>query len=173
MGKFLVVAAFLITLTLAVYTFFTRNTATPRQNLIAANSKEPRVVLEEFSVYRYTGHKVSSILSANQGHLIEPNIIEVSSEIRGIRYGAKDPQTLACDSATGYFQADHLGELMSDAGLARAEIRGNVVLGVGKETLLTEYAEYLASRGVLVTKAPVEIQGPNRSDQEIVDSPST
>ena len=73
MGRKLIIAFFIIAMGIAVYLYATKKTVSLRENLSESQVKEPRVELEDFTVYRYTQEHLKGRLRARLGHLYEPN----------------------------------------------------------------------------------------------------
>src|SRR4051812_45714801 len=125
MGKKLVIAGFLACLALAFYVFFTRGPKTRKEEAVDP-SKQPRVVLEDFAVYRYDGEALVAKLTSRLGHFYEPNVVELDGEVRGERINDEgERETLSAESATGYMKSNSLTKLMDqNTELDRAELNG-------------------------------------------------
>lgn len=163
MGKKIVIAAFLLSTLLALIVFLTHERKSLRDNLGKKDTREPRLVLEDFTLYRYKGDALKSRLSARLGHFYEPNVLELDGEIRGERLlENNDRETVSAESATGYFKAASLSKMMSDTDLDRAELTGFVEVGVKDHLLSTDYAEYLAADNLVRSLRPVQVAGPSR-----------
>ena len=140
--------------------FFTRADRTPRDQLISSLDNEPRIVLDDFSIFRYNGHKVESTFSGKLGHFIEPNIVEVYAAVRGVRYRPKNKvETLRCESASALLDADTFSGLMKakEVELLRAEVEDQVRIGFDDNILSTEFAEYDAKRERVSSYEPVKV----------------
>ena len=162
MGKKLVIIAFLLTSVLAVVVYLTHERKSLRENLEKKDSREPRLVVEDFTFYRYEGSALKSRLSARLGHFYEPNVLELDGEIKGERLLNGERQTVNAESATGYFKAATLTKMMSDTELDRAELTGFVEVGVKDHLLSTDYAEYLTTGSLVRSLRPVRVEGPGR-----------
>ena len=163
MGKSLVVFGFLITLLVAAVVFLTRGTETP-QDLLANDRRDPRIILDDFSFYRYSGPTLISNFSAKLGHFFEPNIIEVYAAVRGVRYNDNQVETLRCEAGSAILAANSMNELFrqKDVGIVRSEIEEQVRIGIGENIVRTDYAQYLANEDLVFSREPVEVDGPNR-----------
>lgn len=163
MGKKLVIAGFLICLGLAFYVFLTREIKSRRTDAVDP-SKQPRVVLEDFSIYRYEGETLIAKLTSRLGHFYEPNVVELDGEVRGERInGAGDRETLEAESATAYMRSSSLTKLMDQkTELDRAELNGFVEVGLKEHVLSTDYAEFVNSDKLVQSQRPVRVEGPGR-----------
>ena len=166
MGKKLVIIGFAISMFLAVYVFATRDTTSLKRNLDKASAKEPRAVLEDFTIFRYEDNILKSKLTARLGHFYEPNVVELDGEIRGERLTPEgDRETVGAESATAYFRATSLSKMMDQnqpTELDRAELTGFVEVGVKDHLLTTDYAEYINSEKLVRSLRPVRVEGPGR-----------
>lgn len=163
MGKKLIMIGFLASLGLALYVFLSRETKSLRENIGQGSAKEPRVVMEDFVVYRYSGDVLTGKLTARLGHFYEPNIVELDGEIRGERQTNDGVETIGAESATGYFKATNLTTMLHQkTELDRAELTGFVEVGVKDHLLTTDYAEYINAEKLVRSLRPVRVEGPNR-----------
>ena len=160
MGKNVVVFLFLLTCALAVYVLATRKIVAPIDSDPDA-AKEPRVSLEEFTVYKYEGHKVTSTFSGKLAHFVDPNILEIYGSLRGLRHNSEKREYVSSESATVYFSASGISQLMDNAKIVEVELEDNVNVGVKFHRLLTEFAEYLPNQNLLQSELPVTLKGPN------------
>ncbi len=164
MGRKLVSAGFLACLALALYIFWTRDTKSLRDSLSKGTGKEPRLVLEDFSMYRYRDETLIGKLSARLGHFYDPNVVELDGEIRAERLTSTgERETLGAESATGYLKASNLIKMMDqNTELERAELSGFVEVGLKDHLLTTDYAEYLNGDKLVRSHRPVRVEGPGR-----------
>ena len=162
LGRKIVIAAFMVCFGIALYVFLNRDSRSLSENIDADVEREPRIVLEDFVVYRYQDEKVISKVTARLGHFFEPNQLEMDGEIRAMRLTDDGPERLGSESATAYFTADSLSSMMKDTELERAEVTGFVEVGVRDHILTTDYAEYIARTDVVSSNRPVRVEGPGR-----------
>ena len=162
MGKKLVIVIFILCFGLALSVYLSREKKSLRDNLSNKGQREPRLVFEDFTFYRYLGDSLTGRLSARLGHFYEPNVVEFDGEIKGERLTKDGRQTVSAESATAYFKAATLTKLMAETDLERAELTGFVEVGLREHTLSTDYAEYLAADNLVRSLRPVRVQGPNR-----------
>jgi LPS export ABC transporter protein LptC len=163
LGKKIVIAGFLVCLALAFYVFLTREDRT-RKDAQAEAQKQPRVVLEDFSIYRYEAEALVGKLTSRLGHFYEPNIVELDGEVRGERInGEGERETLGAESATAYMKSNSLMKLMDQTTeLDRAELNGFVEVGLKEHLLSTDYAEFVNSDKLVRSPRPVRVEGPGR-----------
>lgn len=162
MGKKLVIAGFLVCLILAFYVFLTREIKSRHD--AGEPVKQPRVVLEDFAIYRYEGDALVAKLTSRLGHFYEPNIVELDGEVRGERMNAEgERETLEAESATAYMKSNSLMKLMDQrTELDRAELNGFVEVGLREHVLSTDYAEFANSDKLVQSRRPVRVEGPGR-----------
>ena len=162
MGKKITITAFLLCLALAVGVYLTREQKVLRQSLQDDGDRDPRIVLEDFVVYRYAGDALKARIMARLGHFYEPNVVELDGEIRAERLTDDGHETLGAESATAYFNATSLSRMMSDAQLDRAELAGFVEVGIKDHLLTTDYAEYINATKMVRSVRPVRVEGLRR-----------
>ncbi len=164
MGKKLVIAGFLICLALAFYVFLTREIKSRRDDGATEVTKQPRVVLEDFSIYRYEGEALVAKLNSRLGHFYEPNIAELDGDVRGERINsAGERETLEAESATAYMKTNSLMKLVDQkTELDRAELNGFVEVGLREHLLSTDYAEFINSDKLVQSQRLVRVEGPGR-----------
>jgi LPS export ABC transporter protein LptC len=162
MGRKLTIAAFLICFALALGVYLTREQKMLRQSIQDQGDRDPRIVMEDFIVFRYAGDVLKARVMARLGHFYEPNVVELDGEIRGERVSGDGFETLGAESATAYFNATSLSKMMSDAQLDRAELAGFVEVGTKEHLLTTDYAEYINATKMVRSVRPVRVEGPNR-----------
>lgn len=162
MAKNLVILGFLVSFAVALWTYASRDTRSLRDNL-ASKHKDPRVIMEDFFVFRYRDGKLNSRVTAKLGLFFEPNILEIEGEIRAERYNRLLLETLAAESARATFDAKTLGVMMSQkVNLDRAELSGFVEVGVKNHLLSTDHAEYSNHDQIVRSSRPVRVDGPGR-----------
>ena len=122
---------------------------------------EARVLMEDFTYYRYSGERLKSRLSSRQGRFYEPNRVELEGEVRSRRYNDGGLETVSCEAATTYFKAKSLAQMMGDTALDRAELMGFVEVLVKEHLLSTDYAEYLSDEDLIWSSRPVRLDGPS------------
>ncbi len=159
MGKNIVVALFLCACALAGYVLFTRE---PRKvSNVVINKKDPRVSLEDFTIFRYKGHQAEATFSGKLGLYVDPNILEIYGSVRGMRHNSTKREYVSAEAATVYFNTNGLAQLMeTQAKVTRAEVQENVNIGMRYNRVVTEYAEYLPTPPVLQSDRKVELKGP-------------
>jgi hypothetical protein len=137
-----------------------------REYLGKASVKEPRAVLEDFTLFRYERDVLKAKLTARLGHFYEPNVVELDGEIRGERINAQgERETVGAESATAYFKAASLTKMLDQSQpteLDRAELTGFVEVGLKDHLLTTDYAEYINHDKLVRSLRPVRVEGPGR-----------
>lgn len=160
MGKNLVVVGFLVCCGLAIYVLVTRGEPDGLSESIHENP-EPRISLEDFTLYKYKGHKADATVSGKLALFMDPNMLEVYGSVRGLRHNSEKREFMSAESATIFFETSGLAELMvKEAKVAKAEIEDNVNIGVKYNRLKTEFAELLPEKGILQSELPVSLKGP-------------
>lgn len=162
MGKKIIVVLFLLSLGLAIYFYLSHDRKNLRENLQDRSAAEPRITMEDFTLYRYRGELLVSKVRARLGHFYEPNVLELDGDVRGERLVEDGREVLSSESATAYFEATSLTKMMSGAELVRAELMGFVEFGVRGHLLSTDYAEYISKEPLVRSSRPVRVEGPGR-----------
>ena len=144
----------------AIYLFWTRDQVALRKQVENVQTNQPRIALEDFTIYRYANNRLISTLSAHLGSFVEPNIIDVYGNIRGIRHDSPRKGYLLAQSAQGHLKSLGVIQMMNGADLDYAVFQKDVRLGWDSTTVKTEYAKFSADRNVLDSDIPVEIQTP-------------
>ena len=160
MARKLVIVGFLIALSIALYTYFTRENSRAWEQSDLDN--KPRIILEDFVLYRYTGAVVNGKLTARLGHLLEPNIVELYGEVKGERTGERGVERVTAESAVAYLKSNSISELVKTNEVVRAEMKGFVNVDFDEHKLSTDYAEYWHDRQEIASNRPVKVDGPNR-----------
>ncbi|SME91349.1 LPS export ABC transporter periplasmic protein LptC [Pseudobacteriovorax antillogorgiicola] len=160
MGKNVVTVIFLVISSLALWVFLSREDRTLRDQ-VDPDAKQPRIILEEFTLYRYKKHEVQSTLTGRMAHFREPNILEVYGDIRGLRHNTEKREHFAAESATVYFNSNGIVQLMKNSEVKRCEVENNVQVGSRDSVIQTQYAQYFGAEQILRSDVPVQFTGPN------------
>lgn len=160
MGKNIIVALFLLMVGTAFVIFFKRKPDTPFKEGDRSKAHEPRIYLEEFTIYDYEGHKMNSTLSGNAATFMDPDLLEINGSIQGQRLDSPRKETLNAELATIRFASKSLVDLMKSSRIESCEIQNQVRIGYNDNILYTEYAKLLADQNRLVSDVPVRILGP-------------
>jgi hypothetical protein len=162
MAKKLVIVGFLLCFGLALWTYLTRDKKSLRENL-TSGQRDPRVVMEDFSIYRYEAATIRSRLMAKLGHFYEPNVVELDGEVRAERRTLDGVETATAETATAIFNAKSLRSMMGQKlQLDKAELAGFVEVGVKRHLLSTDYAEFINKDSIVRSSRPVRVEGPGR-----------
>lgn len=165
MGKLLVVVGIVIAFVASLALFLVQPGHNDTNPISGGVSGEPRIIIDDFAVYRYKGHKLTASLTAKLGHFIEPNVVEAFASIRAVRFKPEGEESLRCEAAHAQFEAEHMRDLLKekDAMISYAEVEDQVRLGVRDNMLRTEHAQYFAEKDLLTSREPVQVDGPNRT----------
>lgn len=159
MGKNVLAVIFLSISTYAVYVFMQKDSSRLKDQ-ITSSEREPRVILEDFTMYRYRGHQVLSTITGRLGHFIEPNSVEMYGNLRGLRYDTENREYFSAESATVYFKASGMLQLMKGSEVERAEVDNNVRVGSSRNLIETDYVQYRAEKQTLRSDVPVVFTSP-------------
>lgn len=163
MGKYILVIGFLLTSALAVYVFMSRDDRSLRDQLGQSGGNKPRLILEEFTVYRYRDHRVIGTLSAKMGQFLEPNILEIYGDIRGMRHDSGKREFVNAEGSSTIFRSRGVIQLMKDPEIIKTELENDVQFGFEDTIIFSQFAEYLAEPGVLRSDVPVLVRSPQGS----------
>jgi lipopolysaccharide export system protein LptC len=163
-GKSIAVVVVLLLTVVAMVFFLTQpNHDDPAKAL--AGIGEPRVVVDDVSVYRYQGNELKASFSAKMAHFVEPNIVEAFASVRGMRVRDNMEETIRCEAVHIQFAASSMIEIIQDNRdeVSYAEVEDQVLLTMREEEIRTERAQYFADKQIISSREPVHIDGPNRS----------
>jgi len=157
MIRIMMVIGFFSMLALAIMAFLQRETESIRQRIEVIDS--PRILLERFTFYRYQGTQVDVQVSARNAHFLEPNKLEIFTDVSGFRRIEDRFEELSCQIVTAHFMGNGLADVMAKNELVRAEFDSQVEIKLREQTVKTDYAEYLARTDILRSAMPVVILG--------------
>jgi len=160
MAKKIIIVAFLLTFALAVYSFFGRETVSLRKKI--AETEDPRIMLERFIYTRYHDNDVIMQASARKANFMEPNKLEIFTDVEAFRRIGNDLQELSCQLVTVHFVGQSLGDVLAKNELTRAEFDTEVKIKMSQQLVETDYAEYLAYTDTLQSHYPVTVTGKKR-----------
>ncbi len=129
-----------------------------------ANLREARIAFEDFTATRYNAGAVTGVIRAKSGYLLEPNMLELFGDvsIRTLKGegGKKYWDQLYCETATAYFRATNLIQLLTSSSMDHVDLRGFVKLETRHMTLETDSAVYNSEAGILQSTTKVQLSGP-------------
>lgn len=158
MGRNILVVAFLVTSVIAITLFLAREDGSLRDQ-VDSRSKQPVITLEEYTMFRYDGHELRATLSGKLATFLEPNIVEMYGNVTGRKHG-EEKEYASAESAAAYFASSGVTQFLKDNKIERAQLENDVKIGIGDNTLSTEFAEYIAAKDVLRSDRPVLMYGP-------------
>ena len=154
MGKNILIALFLISFISAVFALILRDEKLLRENVDQTIGK-PRITLEEFTMFNYSGHKVRSTISGDLANFVEPNVVEVYGNIVAMNHTTTNKESLRAGTALAYYDSNGITEIMSGAPLLKAELSDNVIIASQDRTITTRYAEFIPSTEIIQSDMPV------------------
>ena len=159
MGKNTISVIFLVFSGVSLFVFFHRDNKILREKVDRAE-RLPRVILEDFTIYTYNEHEVQSTLTGKIAHFLDPNILEVYGDIRGLKHNSSKREHFSAESATVLFSAKGIVRLLEDSRIETCELENKVRVGSGDDVILTEYAKYFSKRNQLRSDVPVHYSNP-------------
>jgi len=161
--KVLVSFGFAIVFFVSLWIFFASDHDSVESNLDYAN-REPRIVVDDFMLYRYRGHQVVGTFTAKLGHFIEPNIVEFFASVKGERDKGEIKESLSCEAGLAVFEAEGMSEIINsdETKLSYVEVEDQVRVESGDHIIRTEFAHFDADHNLLSSQEPVQIDGPKR-----------
>lgn len=164
MGKKILTICLFAAFAMAFYVYVHHENKSLRENIAKSSNQEPRVVMEDFSIHRYQGNRMTGVLSAKLGNFYEPNLIELEGEVRGLQVeGSGRKESMSAESAMVYLKATSLASLLrQQTEVDRVELTGFVEVGLKDHLLTTDYAEYLNQERVVRSLRPVRVEGLGR-----------
>lgn len=148
MGKYSIVIGFLLSTLIATIVFLRRPQSMPKQQL-KDKSEPTRIVLEDFTIFRYQGHQLSSRVSAKLGQYVEPNRVELYGDVYGFEELADKQNYVRSQSASLFFDSRGLVRLMKETKLRRADFANDVEFGFSNSRVFTQFAEYTANNQLI------------------------
>lgn len=162
MGKLIVIIGFLIFFVISLYLFFTKPHVAPLDALKSETTKTPRIILADFTFYKYEKGTLSTTLSSRLGYLNEPNSVELFGNVRAVNHKSTETETVRAETGIAYFQTDSLGRLLQESELDRAELKGSIEVDFHNHKLTTDYIEFLSKERIAQSSKPTRIDGANR-----------
>ena len=160
MGKNVISILFIGVSVVAIYLFTIREDKTLREQ-VSSSVKSPRVTLEEFTLHRYKNHQVLSTLTGRIAHFLDPNILEMYGNLRGLRYDSPNREYFSAETASIYFASNGIVQLLQNSEIHKAEVENSVNVGTQDKLLRTQYAQYQAKKDILTSDVPVTFMAPN------------
>jgi len=152
----------MIFFSISLYLFFTKPNIAPLDALKSETTKTPRIILADFTYFRYENGVLTTTLSSRLGYLNEPNSVELFGNIKAINHKSTETEVIKAETGIAYFQSDSLGRLLDKSELDRAELKGSVEIDFHDHTLTTDYVEFISKDRIAQSSKPTRIDGPNR-----------
>jgi len=161
--KILVSIGFTVVFIVSLWVFFAEDHDSVESTLDYSN-REPRIIVDDFMLFRYQGHRVVGTFSAKLGHFIEPNVVEFYAAVKGEREKGKITESLSCEAGIAVFEADRMSDIINsdETKLSYLEVEDRVRVESGDHIIRTEFAHFDATRNILSSREPVQIDGPKR-----------
>ena len=162
MGKKLIIISFILSLVYAVNVYMTRQRTSIREKSEAETLKEPRLIFEDFTLYRYSDDVMESKMGAKLAELYEPNRLELDGDVFAQKLGLPERQALNSESATILFNSKGLTGMTEGAKLVSAEVSGFVEVNFKEHVITTDYAKFVAKDNIIKSSRPVRVDGAGR-----------
>ena len=171
MGRKVAGVFLLIAFVVSIGTFLGRDRKILRET-ISSNLHEYRIKIEDFTVNNYEDGQLVEGMSAKLGVFVEPNIVEMSGDVRGEKNSegkssldqSVEKETIRADQATIYLNATSLSMLLNqNAEMDRSELTGFVQVGFKDHVLTTDYVEHIREQKIIRSPKFVKVEGPHRS----------
>lgn len=159
MGKYIISGVFLVFCGVSLLVFFVRDDKLLKEQ-VNMSEKLPRIILEDFTLYKYREHSVKATFTGKIAHFRDPNILEVYGEIRGLKHNSEKREHISAESATVVFHANGIVQLLEESRVKTCEIENNVQVGSGNDVILTQYAQYSGDKNHLRSDVPVKFSNP-------------
>ncbi len=160
MGKNVVSIAFILISGLAIYLFNMRDDKALREQ-VSIYDRKPRITLEDFTLHRYRDHRVLSTLTGRIANFMDPNLLEMYGNLRGLRYDTVNREYFSSESAAIYFASAGVMQLLQNSNIVRADIENDVKVGSQDKLLKTQYAQYFSQKNLLRSDVPVVFIAPD------------
>lgn len=161
MAKVIAILGFLLTIGLALHTYF----SIPEDDVqtVAATDADgkpkPMVELEDFSFMSYHRHQVLEQFSGGYGFFLEPNVIQSIGNNHWQRFGPSPDrdQDIRARIFTFHLEGQGVSQLLTAPKLLRTELNGEVQLREGDKQIATPYANYEVAASRVVSDRPVTL----------------
>jgi hypothetical protein len=162
LGKNLVIAAFLIAFTYALWIYFNREDKSLKQSSLVGHGNGPQLDLAGISITRYKSAKLDVAITSEHGQLLDSEHLELSDGVKLDRVVEGKVEKIRANSAIAVFSSTSSSRKGPDGELVSAKLRGDVRVDFGNYTLLTDSAEYFADEDKIVGDEVVTVRGENR-----------
>ena len=158
MGKKLLVAAFLLVTIASAYVFFSREQTSLREQVEDA-TKHPRIVLKDFTMYRYQGAKVEATVSGQNAFFFEPNVLEMYGNLKGLRTvpNTDKREFVRAQASVTLFESRGVVQMTQSSEIEKSSLENDVAVGFEDKTILTQHAEYTSKPQRLYSDLAVEL----------------
>lgn len=160
--KTVVIITFLLFFVGALWTQLSKERPNIKDELKKSEGLVPEVVLEDFSIFRYTGNHLDSEISGQIGQFVDPNRVQAFGEAKATKYEAGRTQTLIGGQAVAFFKAKTVQEMMGSPELVRVEMSKNVKMNTSDHIIFTDEADYTALTNTVTSSRPVRVEGDNQ-----------
>ena len=157
MGKHVMITGFFLLFGAALYVFSNREKSRP-MNRLTSSKNAPRIMLEDFVVYKYENQKIISSLSGKSASFYDPSTLELIGDVICAEHSKEKNKSFSAESATLHFSSKGLSDLVKDSRIESAEVENQVRFNYDDLVVYTDYAKYLEREAILSSDFPVRIQ---------------
>ena len=159
MGKKILVVIFILVTMTSVYTFFSRERTSLREQVPEAE-KNPRIVLKDFTMYRYQGARVEATVSGQNAFFFEPNILEMYGNLNGVRTSQEKGKRefVRAQASVTLFESRGIVQMTQSSDIEKSSLENDVAVGFDEKTIFTQHAEYTSKPQRLYSDLPVELR---------------
>lgn len=146
MAKVITILGFLLTIGLALHTYFSLpdddKPSSPTTD--AAGKPKPMLELEDFSFISYERHQLLEQFSGGYGFFLEPNVLQSIGNNHWQRFGPsrEQDQEIKARIFTFHLAGEGISLLLAAPKLLRTELNGEVQLIEGDKRIDSPYATY-------------------------------
>jgi hypothetical protein len=163
MLKKLIIFGFIIFVVVAIRSYVVSDRTQRQRDAESQGARIPRVVLEDFVLYRYTSAVLTSRVSAKLGNVFEPNVVELYGDVEGSRNREDHVERMGAEFAKATFASESLEQLTQKPSLDKVEMSDFVRFYLRDEVLETSHAEFHQATSQVTSNTLVQIRGPGRN----------
>lgn len=146
MAKVMAILGFLLTIGLALHTYFSlpADEAPSASGTDATGKPKPMLELEEFSFISYERHQILEQFSGGYGFFLEPNVLQSIGNNHWQRFGVsrEQDQQIKARIFTFHLAGEGISLLLTAPKLLRTELNGEVQMTEGDKSIASPYATY-------------------------------
>ncbi|MBP6217732.1 MAG: LPS export ABC transporter periplasmic protein LptC [Oligoflexales bacterium] len=156
MGRYLLMAAFCLSVLVGGLIYFTKSSLSLKENLEKAVVHGPKVRLSHFTIYKFYGGVLHAVLNSTKGEFRDPGILQLEGKVHGLREGS-DRIEFNADELEANFRDSRLDQLLDGGTAETVELRRGVQVQNAAYRVTSELVHYRTREEMLSGPEPVSI----------------